>query len=176
MSEPLDQTQAGYLLQGLNQRISAVVPERLHKHIECWMEDIEMIMSPKNQGLGRDIGYLSYSAVFSFERFPFKQCNPATVMASVMGWLMDYDEFREKFELPDPTGDVEPEKDDTVVMTIELEFIEPLMVVEDPEGLIQWDGKTWSVAPYEIWVAEHIDVLAGDNPAATVSADDQNQY
>ncbi len=172
MNEVLDQTQAGYLMQGLNNRISQAVPARLHRYIECWMEDVELIMSPKNQGLGRDIGYLSYTAIFSFERFPFKQCSPAMVMASVMGWLMDYDEFREKFDLPDPVCDVEPEQNDTVIMTIEVELIEPLMVIEDLEGQILWDGKSWSVAPYEIWFAEHIDIRTGENPPATVSVDD----
>ena len=171
MSEVMDQTQAGYLLQGLNARISEVVPEKLHHNVECWMEDVELVLSPKNQGQGRDIGKLFYTAVFSFERFPFKKFQPAVVMASVMGWLMDFDDFREKHELKDPVCDVEKESDDTAIMTIEIEFVEPLMVVKDPNGLIQWDGLTWSLAPYEIWVAENIDIFAANNPAATVSND-----
>ncbi|CAE6928991.1 hypothetical protein ACOMICROBIO_GDFFDHBD_02473 [Vibrio sp. B1REV9] len=174
MNEPLNQYQAGFMLQGLNLHLSSSVDERLHPYIDCWMEDIELKFAPKNQGLGRDIGWMQYTAVFSFEQFPFRKQNPAVVMANTMAWLDDHDEFRDKFNLTDPTFDIEPEGDDTVIMTLEVSMIEPLMVVEDPQGDIVWDGKRWRNAPYEIWSAEHIDVLSGNNPPSSVDDDDQD--
>ena len=172
MSELKSQTSAGYYLQGLTQHLNQVIPERQHKYIDCWMENVELMLCSKDQGLGRDIGFISYSAAFSFERFPFKQIDPAVVMANVMAWLMDNDEHRDRFELNDPKFDVESETEDTVLMGLEIEFIEPLMVVEDAEGPIFWDEKRWSLAPYEIWQAEHGDIVAANNPPAPVTSDD----
>ena len=174
MTEPINQYQAGFMLQGLNQHLSQAIPERLHKHFECWMEDVELTLQPKNQGQGFDIGYMQYTAVFSFERFPFKKVHPSIVMVNVLAWLDDNDEFRDQFKLVNPTFDVEPESDDTVIMTLEVELIEPLMVIEDPSGDIVWRGKRWINAPYEIWEAEHISIINANNPSSPVIADDQN--
>ncbi|GEM77361.1 hypothetical protein VSA01S_34730 [Vibrio sagamiensis NBRC 104589] len=174
MTEPLIQEQAGYLLQGLNQHFSRTIDPRLHQYCECWMEDVELKFAPKDQGLGRDIGWIKYTAVFSFERFPFKQCQPSVLMANTLAWLGDCDEFREQHNLSDPSFEIEPESDDTVIMTIEVVMTEPLMLVEDEQGPIIWDGKRWKNAPYEIWCAERIDVLSGHNPPSSVTADDKD--
>ena len=162
------QYSAGYYLKGLTSRVNSVVPKALHKHFDCWMEDVELILAPKEYGSGRDIGHLSYKAVLSFERFPFKKCAPEIVLASIMAWVMDCDEHREQFNLPDPTADIEPESEDCVEMVIEVQFREPFMVVEDANGPIEWEGRKWKVAPYEIWVAEHGDIMSGNGPAAPI--------
>lgn len=164
MSEPLSQTTAGYYLQGLLNHLKSVIPQRQHKHIECWMEGIELMQGAKNQGKGADIGYISYSAQFTFEKFPFQKIDPAVVIANVMAWLMDNDQHREDFGLNDPSFDIEDESETTVLMSLEIEFIEPLMVVEDAVGLICWQGKRWTLAPYEIWTAEHGDVVLANTP------------
>lgn len=174
MSEIQSQLQAGFMLQGLNQHLSQAIPERLHKYFECWMEDVELTLQPKDQGLGSDIGYMQYTAVFSFEQFPFKKVHPSTVMINVLAWLDDNDELREKFDLAEPRFDIEPESDDTVIMTLEVELIEQLMVIEDPNGDIVWRGKRWINAPYEIWEAEHISIINANNPPSPVITDDQN--
>ena len=167
MKEPVSQTSAGYYLQGLVQHLNNVLPERQHKHIECWMEDLELMLGSKNQGHGADIGYISYNASFSFERFPFKEIDPAIVMANVIAWIEDNDQHREVYELNDPRFDVEPSSDSTVEMTLEIEFIEPLMVVPDERGQIIWQGKQWALAPYEIWTAKHGEVfIAHTRPVA----------
>lgn len=174
MKDTLDQCQAGFMLQGLNQHLSRTIEPRLHQYIECWMEDIELKFAPKDHGLGRNIGWLTYTAVFSFERFPFKTHSPAVVMANTLAWLDDHDEFRERHDLSDPNFDIEPESDDAVIMTLEVEMTEPLMLLEDEQGDIYWDGKRWTNAPYEVWQAEHIEVLSGHNPPSPVTRDDQN--
>lgn len=159
MSEVISQTQAGYYLQGLTQHLNSVLPKRQHKFIECWMEGVELMLGAKHQGQGCEIGLISYSAQFSFERFPFKEIDPAIVMANVIAWIDDNDKHRETYELNDPSFDVEAESDCTVLMTLEVEFIEPLMVVPDERGQILWHGKRWALAPYAIWTATHGDVL-----------------
>jgi len=167
MSEPVSQTSAGYYLQGLVQHLNSVIPQRQHKNIECWMEDVELIIGSKNQGHGADIGFLSYTASWSFERFPFKELDPAVVMANVIAWLEDNDQHRDIYELNDPNFDVEAESDTTVTMTLDVEFIEPIMVVPEPDGDILWQGQKWALAPYEIWTATHGEVfIANTLPVA----------
>ncbi|MCG7499368.1 phage tail protein [Vibrio sp. Of7-15] len=174
VSEPLNQAQAGYMLQLLNLHLSNTTDARLHQHMECWMEDVELTLAPKHQGHGMDIGFMRYNAVFSFERFPFKKQSPAVVMANVMAWLDDHDEYFEKFELAKPSFDIEPESDDTVVMTIEVELMERLSVVEAPDGEIHWRNKRWTNAPYDVWYAENIAIYSKTNPPSLVTPDDQN--
>lgn len=169
MTQPVSQTTAGYYLQGLVQHLNRVIPERLHQSIECWMEDVELMMGAKHQGLGSDIGYLSYNASFRFERFPFEKMDPAVVMANVMAWIEDNDTHRERYELNDPSFDVEPESDKTVMMSLEVEFIEPLMVVPDASGDIFWRGKQWALATYDVWTAEHGEVFIPNHSSATPS-------
>lgn len=159
MSEVDSQTQAGYYLQGLVSHLNSVIPKRQHKLIECWMEDIEIMIGSKNQGQGSDIGFISYSAQFTFERFPFKDIDPAMIIANVIAWLEDNDQHRERFELNDPSFDIDAESDKTVSLALDIEFIEPLMVVPDENGNILWHGQKWSLAPYEIWTATHGDVI-----------------
>ena len=167
MSEE-SQYSTGYYLKGITKCIHRVLPEPLHKHFDCWMEDMDLIPAPKDHGQGRDIGHLAYTAVLSFERFPFKKCAPEIVLASIMAWLIDFDEHRERFNLSNPSVSIEPESEDCVEMVIEIAFQEPFMVVEDANGPIYWDGKKWKVAAYEIWVAEHGDLFSGNNPASPI--------
>ena len=166
MNSPASQTSAGYYLQGLVQHLNRVIPKRLHQSIECWMEDVELLMGAKHQGLGSDIGHIAYNASFCFERFPFKEMDPAVVMANVIAWIEDNDVHRDIHELNDPRFDVEPESDRTVMMTLEVEFIEPLMVVPDDAGDIFWQGKQWALARYDVWTATHGDVFIQHEPAA----------
>lgn len=144
----------GYKLQQLTKHIKSVLGEQLESCMESWMEELSLELTPKNNGLGMDIGVMTYQAVFSFERFPFKQQDPALVMASVMAWLQDNDPERERFELAPPAVDVEPESDSEVIMTIEVPFREAISVVKDENGPLLWKGKRYKLADYEIWLAK----------------------
>ena len=49
---------------------------------------------------------------------------------------------------------------DLADVDIKVQFIEPQHLVEDPDGEITVLGRTWSLAPYELWVAEAGEVSA----------------
>ena len=87
------------------------------------------------------------------------QIDPA---AAVAAWVQEHDEFREQFDLGDPEYAVTPNDEKTADLEIQLPFTEPLRLVEHERGPINWDGKRWNVAPYDIWVADHIDLNVGD--------------
>ena len=47
---------------------------------------------------------------------------------------------------------------DLADVDITLQFVEPQYLTEDPAGEIKYQGTTWSLMPYELWVAEQGEV------------------
>lgn len=152
--ESKGQSEMGYLLQTLTAHLLTVIPKNCHSLLESWMDGAELQLTPKHQGLGVDLGMMEYEAVISIERFPFREFEPAIVMASVMAWLQSNDPYREPYELEDPRFKVEPESDKTANVEIDIQFIEPVTLVEEAKGVIHWHGKQYNLAEYEVWVAE----------------------
>ncbi len=164
MSEGVNEQQPqGYFLHSLHAEIKRVLPAKYHKHLDSWMENGTIRLEPKNMGpTGVDVAWLTYQAVFTVEQLPFRELDPAIVLASVAAWVQENDKFREQFELADPEYAVTPNDEKTADLEIQLAFTEPLRLIEHPKGPINWMGKRWNVAPYEIWVADHIDMNVGD--------------
>ncbi|HHQ4456126.1 TPA: phage tail protein [Aeromonas hydrophila] len=164
MSEAMNEQQAqGYFLHALHAEIQRVLPAKCHKSLDSWMENGAIRLESKNMGpTGVDVALLTYQAVFTIEQLPFRELDPAIVLATVAAWVQENDPFREKFELDDPEYAVTPNDERTADLEIQLAFTEPLRLIEHPSGPIHWSGKRWNVAPYEIWVAEHIEMNVGD--------------
>lgn len=152
--ERVGQSEMGYLLQALTEHLLKVVPEKCHKTFDSWMDTAELRLEPRDEGFGQQLGLMDYEAVLSLSEFPFRESDPAVVLASVMAWLQDNDPFREKYELDDPTFEVEPESENVANVEINIHFIEPVTVVEDEKGQIDWQGKKYSISSYEVWIAE----------------------
>lgn len=144
----------GYYLQALSGAIKNLLPEKCHKDFDAWMQDGTVRLTPKHGGTGLQLARLDYQAVFLIEDLPFKELDPAWVLATVAAWLQDHDSEREQFELPDPEYDVEPIDERTADLTISVQFSEPLHLLPNATGPISYDGQRYSVAPYEVWVAE----------------------
>ena len=164
MSAAMNEQQAqGYFLQALHAELLRVLPGKCHKRLDSWMENGTIKLEPRNMGpTGVDVAWLTYQAVFTIEQLPFRELDPAILLAAVAAWVQEHDDFREQFELPDPEYAVTPNDEQTADLEIQLPFAEPLRLIEHPQGLINLLGKRWNVAPYDIWVAEHIDLNVGD--------------
>ncbi|MCH7372834.1 phage tail protein [Aeromonas sp. MR16] len=164
MSAVMNEQQAqGYFLHALHAELLRVLPGKCHKRLDSWMENGTIKLEPKNMGpTGVDVAWLTYQAVFTIEQLPFRELDPAILLAAVAAWVQEHDDFREQFELSDPEYAVTPNDEQTADLEIQLPFAEPLRLIEHPQGLINWLGKRWNVAPYDIWVAEHIDLNVGD--------------
>ena len=80
------------------------------------------------------------------------------MLAAVAAWVQEHDGYREQYELADPEYAVTPNDEKTADLEIQLAFTEPLRLIEHEQGPINWLGKRWNVAPYDIWVAEQIDM------------------
>lgn len=148
----------GYKMYDLRAFIEARLGKQIAKKLDAEMSDIELILSPRNMGMGMDIAYQRYTAEFYIDRLPFKQYNPAVLFANVAAWLMDNDKDREEQlgELKDPVIEVVIEDEQNAEVLIQIVFEEPIKVVEDENGDIYWRGKQWKLEEYEIWVAENL--------------------
>ena len=153
-----DQYQVGYYLKTLRGFIEFVVGPRIAKKMSAEMGAIKFDLVPKNYGAGLDILTQRYTAEFLFEGFPFKQFNPAALFANVGAWLMDNDNTRKKYVLDDPITEIIVESENTAEIGIEIDFIEPIMVVPNDAGNVLWRGQRYEIASYEVWVAKNISV------------------
>ncbi|MGU5716554.1 phage tail protein [Aeromonas taiwanensis] len=164
MSAAMNEQQAqGYFLQALHAELLRVLPGKCHKRLDSWMENGTIKLEPRNMGpTGVDVAWLTYQAVFTIEQLPFRELDPAILLAAVAAWVQEHDDFREQLDLPDPEYAVTPNDEQTADLEIQLPFAEPLRLIEHPQGPINWLGKRWNVAPYDIWVAEHIDLNVSD--------------
>lgn len=160
----------GYLLQALHQALHAALPGKCQGQLDSWMENGTLRLDPKNMGpTGAILGYLSYQAVYTLEALPFRDCDPAVLLATVMAWLQDYDAERERFELPDPAFSIEPNDEHSADLELQVDFVEALRLCPDDQGPIHWAGRRWVVMPYDLWVAEVALLQVGTlQPPATI--------
>ncbi|MCZ0751142.1 phage tail protein [Aeromonas enteropelogenes] len=157
MSAPLPPPEGW--LAALHGELRRILPARLHAQLDSWMESGTIELSPKGQGPGGTIvGYASYTAVFSIEELPFRQFPPQLLLAAVATWVQEHDATRDEQGLDDPTYTVTPIDERLADMELSLPFREPLSVIADPDGPLQWLGQTWRIAPYDVWAAEQADV------------------
>lgn len=170
MSAAMNEQQAqGYFLQALHAELLRVLPAKCHKRLDSWMENGTIKLEPRNMGpTGVDVAWLTYQAVFTIEQLPFRELDPAILLAAVAAWVQEHDEVRGQLDLPDPEYAVTPNDEQTADLEIQLPFAEPLRLIEHPQGPINWLGKHWNVAPYDIWVAKQIDLKVGDTGAHQV--------
>ncbi|OCH66712.1 hypothetical protein A6E00_23460 [Vibrio diabolicus] len=151
------QYQAGYKLRDLNEFLISVVGDKIAKRMECEMGKVELKLETKHMGHGFDLLYQRYVADFYFDKFPFKEYDPAVLFANVGAWLMDNDSDRFRIEdLDDPYVDVVLEDEKNAEVLVSVMFEEPVKVAADPDGPIYWNGQRWKIEEYEIWQAERL--------------------
>lgn len=126
-----------------------VMPEQL----DSWTEQVDLELVWKETEKGLQMGNMRYRAVLSLERF---QDHPGRLMGLLGSWLATHDPDRHLFDLPAPAFAIEPVDTGNDLFDVELvlEFVEPQYLVEDPEGEFEAFGTTWSLAPFDLWVAE----------------------
>ncbi|PFG55738.1 tail completion protein R (GpR) [Vibrio sp. ES.051] len=151
------QYQAGYKLRDLSAFLTAVVGDKIAKRMECEMGKVELKLETKHMGHGFDLIYQRYVADFYFDKFPFKEYDPAVLFANVGAWLMDNDVDRFRIEeLADPDVDIVLEDEKNAEVLISVMFEEPVKVIEHPEGPIYWNSRRWKIEEYEIWQAQRL--------------------
>lgn len=115
---------------------------------------LTLVWKPEREGLR--LGAMRYRAVIILERLAD---HPGRLMALVGSWLESNDPDRDG--LPDPVFDVEQMDPDLADVELSVEFVEPLHLAEDPAGEIEAFGQRWAFVPFDLWVAEHGEVIHG---------------
>ncbi len=144
------------LLQGLSKHIRSL-PGIGRDQMQSFVDLGKLNPSGKDLGHGLEVGRFRYDAVIDIERCPARIA--PLLLAGVMVWLGENDPDREELELDDPDVDVTLEGEQHVFVQITVVFDEALTIIEDPDGLISYDDKTWTVADVPVDVAEELDKL-----------------
>lgn len=134
-----------------------VMPETF----DSWMED--GTIKPTNTRVSPDVycvARLEYDAVFLFDRFTN---SPALLIAIISAWLMDHDDNRDTYKLPQPDIDVDMIDDKTAQVEIRVRFLESVHMTKSATGKIEMGGERWDVSGASFDVVDTIGV--GDNQA-----------
>ncbi len=148
-------------LESLTAFITANMPERAMTMFQSSMDDCEL--TPALKGLGLDqkrIGYLRYSAVLSWDDYPYRLCSPAQLYALVLAWIVDHSNaLYDELKLTPPTVDPEFIDESTAMVQIAVPVADEIILRQSPDGEIPQGGKRWSVVYPEVWTAEQVEVI-----------------
>ncbi|EPO7862885.1 MULTISPECIES: phage tail protein [Pseudomonas] len=126
------------------------------EQLDSFAEQVSLTLVWKPEREGLRLGDMRYRAVIILERLAD---HPARLMALVGSWLENNDQDRDG--LPDPVFDVEQMDPDLADVELAVEFVEPVHLAEDPAGEIEAFGQRWAFVPFDLWVAEHGEVIHG---------------
>ncbi|HID8300466.1 TPA: phage tail protein [Pseudomonas aeruginosa] len=126
------------------------------EQLDSFAEQVSLTLVWKPEREGLRLGAMRYRAVIILERLAD---HPGRLMALVGSWLENNDQDRDG--LPDPVFDVEQMDPDLADVELSVEFVEPLHLAEDPTGEIEAFGQRWAFVPFDLWVAEHGEVIHG---------------
>ncbi|HCM1923103.1 TPA: phage tail protein [Salmonella enterica subsp. salamae serovar 16:m,t:e,n,x] len=148
-------------LNALTDYLAAKLPPKVAATLDSWMENATLIYAPRDMGLYSEMAQLQFDAVLSFENYPFRIYPPALLFCLVTGWLADCDTRRDDLELSDPALIISESTEDTADVEITVRFSCPLCVREDVQGVIEWQGRRWTLTEPEIWTAEYYNLSVG---------------
>ncbi|SKA51206.1 phage tail protein [Enterovibrio nigricans] len=138
--------------------VKALKTSVLDNKIDAWQENAKIVINGDDRGHGIRIAEWQYNAVISIEGFPHHLLDPRYLLAAVACWISEFDHERSDLELEDPTLAVDILDEGTVDVTIELELSEPIEMIPDPNGLIEYQGETYRVQTVPVDVAEEAEI------------------
>lgn len=148
-------------LESLTDFITANMPPRAMTQFQSSMDDCELTPAPKAMGLEQKrIGYMRYSAVLSWDDYPYRACSPVQLYALVLAWIADHsNDLYDELKLTPPTVDPEFIDEQTAMVQIAVPVADPIILRVSEKGAIPQAGKRWDVVYAEIWTAEEADVI-----------------
>lgn len=139
---------AAFLCKSLKIRKNKVKTFLSDGDLTHWGPDLGLVYD--KDGTARrqiSLGYIKYDAIFQVDDFPG---DGRTFLALVCAWLADNDPEREHDGLARPSVDVEMNDAKTCDLELQVEFLDHLVVHENPNGNIDFDGLKWSLAELDI--------------------------
>ncbi|STB15101.1 P2 phage tail completion protein R (GpR) [Citrobacter freundii] len=118
---------------------------------------------------------IRYDAVISWQRFPYRLCPPQLLMSLLAAWLDEADrELLDEVGLTEaePDWDVSVEDEETATIVLTVPMAEELVIREDENGVIPWQGKRWSLVNPEVWIAITANIYCVDETGAPVGGNE----
>lgn len=138
--------------------LDTLTPTIKANDIDAWQSDGKLHITQDDRGNGIVIAKWQHSCVIVIEKLPHRKFNPYTLLVILAAWLADNEWPKEEFSLQGPEIDIEFVSKDQVQMFIQLELMEDLEIVEDPQGDIPYLGKRYRLDNIPIDWAEQVEV------------------
>lgn len=159
-------------LESLTQFFKDNVPPRAMLGFSSEMDELQYIPAQKDLGLGQyRLAILRSTALLSWERFPYRQCDPRLLMALMTVWLNEADRSlfeRNGIDDSSPEWDVSVDDEETATVVLTVPMVEELCIVPDEKGAIPFDGQRWRLAESAIWTALTAQVFGADEQGAPI--------
>ena len=148
------------------------VPQRAQQGFSSLRDEMRVVPAAKDLGQGQyRQAVIRYSALLSWERFPYRLCAPQLLVSLMEAWLDDYgSEVMDDLGITDadPDWDISVEDEETATVVLTMPLVEELVIKQDDNGAIPWRGERWSLAEPEVWTAFSAAIYGSDSAAAPV--------
>lgn len=159
-------------LENLTAFFTDNVPARAMRSFSSVTDEMACIEAAKDFGLGQyRQAVIRYDAVLTWERFPYRLYPPQLLMSLMLAWLDDADrQLLEDIGITetDPQWDVSVADEETADIVLTVPMADELVIQEDENGPIPWQGKRWSLVEPEIWTALTATIYGVDESGAPV--------
>ncbi|HGN0432481.1 TPA: phage tail protein [Proteus mirabilis] len=155
-------------LQKLTAFLRANLPESVFA-TEFSSEMDEVVFSMAHDDQGEDeagkkqyqILTQEYDAVIAWGRWPYREIDVRYIPVLIEAWRQELEtDFTEPdFDEEPPKMDVDVIDDYIAVVVVTIKLSDAIVLKEDENGIVPFDGKRWSLANPEVLFAENIDVI-----------------
>jgi len=157
--------------------LTAFMVEQLPTRVQAfdsWMDNQKLTPALKNIGKGqRRIGVTTYDGVLEWEKYPYRELDPAVLFALVLAWLMNgANEARSDLNLADPDIEIELYDEESALLTITIPLVDEIVIRPDDNGDIPLDGQVWGVVDPIYDMADEAVIFGADATGAPVSDGD----
>lgn len=147
--------------QQLTDYLIAHLPKHYHANVYSWLLKGNIADIGRQQtAYGVILGQIQSQVIIWLENFPFRQIDPAYVMALINIWLDENDPDRDRLDQYEVSFEITPIDDHSVDLEFSLEFVDHLEAVADENGHLTVQTDRLRLAPIEIWTATSINVEA----------------
>ncbi|GLS26162.1 phage tail protein [Marinibactrum halimedae] len=132
------------------------------ENLDSWAESVKLELRARQQGNGLVLCEVHYTAQFEVDRVT---TNPVYWFAHIVTWLYENDPDRDVNQLDDPEIEVEPTENQAVSISFEVEFYEPVTLVEDDNGEFELSGTRYRIDTPVMDVADSAAIGTDDTQA-----------
>lgn len=134
-------------------------------NIDAWQERGNLIINGEDKGEnGYQVAKWKHTGVIAIENFPHRKIPAYSLLAMVAAFLIEHDEDRDIYQLNDPEIDIDEVSADNATVIIDIELIDNIEIIPDPQGPIFFNNQRYKVALAPINFAQDVDVNVQSEP------------